>query len=196
MKISLINALFPPNSHGGAENYVFRTAKTLQKRGHSVSVLTTKPFRNLGSLKPERTVYEGINIWRFFPLNLSQRGQGTGDNLLAKAAWHVIDTANPHAPRAVGSLLDRLRPDVVHTNNLMGISTGIGRTIQRRGIRHVHTLHDYSLICPKSNLLRDFTAPDDELVVCEGPRYLAEHTPGASVVFSVNPTSSPGRAST
>ena len=169
MNIVLANALFPPNEHGGAENYVLRTTKALQKRGHEISVLTTKPFDGISSLTPNHTTYEGLDVWRFFPLNLSQRGQGTGDNLLAKAAWHVIDTANPHAPRAVGSLLDRLRPDVVHTNNLMGISTGIGRTIQRRGIRHVHTLHDYSLICPKSNLLRDFTAPDDELVVCEDP---------------------------
>lgn len=169
MEIVLLNALFPPDAQGGAENYVHRTAKTLQERGHRVSVVTTKPFDGRGSLRPERTTDDGLDVWRFFPLNLSHRSAGTGRNFLAKAAWHAIDTANPHAPRVVGSVLDRLDPDVVHTHNLMGISPGVGRAIQRRGIRHVHTLHDYSLICPKSNLLRDFTAPDDELVVCEDP---------------------------
>lgn len=169
MNIALLNALFPPDEHGGAENYVLRTGKSLQSSGHDVSVVTTKSFDGPDSLKPERTTYDGLDVWRFFPVNLSQRGQGTGGNIFTKAAWHAIDTVNPHASRAMGSLFDRLQPDVVHTNNLMGISTGVGRAIQRRNIRHVHTLHDYSLICPKSNLLRDFTAPDDELVVCEDP---------------------------
>jgi len=169
MRIVLVNALFPPDTHGGAENYVLRTAKTLQPRGHDVSVLTTHPFDGLGSLKPERTTYEGVETWRFYPLNLAHRSDGTGSNVIAKAMWHQIDTENPHAPRVVGSLLDRIDPDVVHTNNLTGISPGVGASIQQRDLRHVHTLHDYSLICPKSNLLREFTAPDDELQVCEDP---------------------------
>jgi glycosyltransferase involved in cell wall biosynthesis len=66
-------------------------------------------------------------------------------------------------------VLDRIDPDVVHTNNLVGISPSIGTVLADRDLRHVHTLHDYSLICPKSNLLRDLTAPDDERTVCEDP---------------------------
>ena len=167
--VCLINSLFPPDAHGGAENYVLRTAKALQARGHDVSVITAKAYDGTRSLRPERTTYEGLPVWRFYPSNVSYRKNGTGDSLPAKGLWHALDTANPPAARAVGQVLDRTEPDVVHTNNLMGISTAIARPIQRRDVRHVHTLHDYSLICPKSNLLREWTAPDDELVVCEDP---------------------------
>ncbi|HET7324909.1 MAG TPA: glycosyltransferase, partial [Halococcus sp.] len=167
--ICLLNALFPPESHGGAENYVLRTAKALQARGHEVTVVTTKPYDGLRSLRPEQTIYEGVAVWRFYPFNLSYRSNGTGENVFSKGIWHQLDTVNPHAAHTVGRILDSVNPDVVHTNNLMGISTSVTKAIERRETKHVHTLHDYSLICPKSNLLREWTAPDDELVVCEDP---------------------------
>jgi len=169
MHVCLVNALFPPEAHGGAENYVYRTATALEGAGHDVSVLTTQRFDGLESLQPERTDYDGLDVWRFFPLNVGHRSGGTGGNVLSKAVWHGIDIVNPRAPRVVRLLVKRLDPDVVHTNNLMGMSAGIGRAIQGLDVHHVHTLHDYSLICPKSNLLREFTAPGDEPVVCESP---------------------------
>lgn len=168
-KICLVNSLFPPHDHGGAENYVLRTAKALQRRGYEVTVLTTKPYDGLRSLRPSSNQYEGIKVWRFYPLNLSYRGDGTGKNIAAKALWHQVDTTNPHAVWAAERAFDAIDPDIVHTNNVVGISPAIGRAIRKRDISHVHTLHDYSLICPKSNLLRDLTAPDDERVVCENP---------------------------
>jgi len=167
--ICLVNALFPPDKHGGAENYVLRTANGLQDRGYDVAVVTSKPYDGLDSLRPARETHDGVPVWRFYPANLSHLSDGTGGNVLEKAVWRGIDLVNVHASTAVGAVLDRLDPDVVHTNNLFGISTLVGRAVQRRDVRHVHTLHDYGLVCPKSNLLRDLTAPDDERIVCEDP---------------------------
>ncbi|WP_158237429.1 glycosyltransferase [Halegenticoccus soli] len=155
--------------HGGAENYVLRTAKELQRQNHEVSVITTKTFESTGSLQPEKERYEGVKVWRFYPANLSHRSDGTGKNIFGKGIWHQIDTINPHSAYTVGKLLDRINPDIVHTNNLVGISPTVAQAIQQRNVRHVHSLHDYSLLCPKSNLLRERTAPDDELTVCEDP---------------------------
>ncbi|MFB6103425.1 MAG: glycosyltransferase [Haloplanus sp.] len=167
--ICLVNALFPPDAHGGAENYVLRTAHGLDDRGYDVAIITSTPYDGLDSLRPAEGTYEGLPVWRFYPPNLSHLSNSTGDSVVEKAAWRGIDLVNVPAARAVGTVLDRLDPAVVHTNNLLGISTLVGRGVQRRDIRHVHTLHDYGLICPKSNLLRDLTAPDDERVVCEDP---------------------------
>jgi len=167
--ICLVNALFPPHERGGAENYVQRAATRLQRRGHDVTILTTEPYDGPQSLRPRCEQYEGLDVWRFYPLNLSHRTDGTGANVLAKAFWHQFDTTNPHAVWAAGRALEAIDPDVVHTNNLVGISPAIGQAIRQRQLGHVHTLHDYSLICPKSNLLRDLTAPDDQRVVCEEP---------------------------
>jgi glycosyltransferase involved in cell wall biosynthesis len=169
--VCLVNALFPPDKHGGAENYVLRTAHGLQERGYGVAVITSKPYDGPGSLRPSEESYDGISVWRFYPANLSHLSNSTGDNVLEKVVWRGIDLVNVHASTVVGRVLDRLDPAVVHTNNLFGISTLVGRAVQRRDIRHVHTLHDYGLVCPKSNLLRDLTAPDDERVVCEDPPF-------------------------
>jgi glycosyltransferase involved in cell wall biosynthesis len=167
--ICLVNALFPPDMHGGAENYVLRTAHALQDRGYDVTIITSKPYDGVDSLRPTKESYEGISVWRFYPVNISHLSDSTGDSVVEKVVWRGIDLVNVHASTTIGSLLDSLDPAVVHTNNLFGISTLVGRAVQRRDLRHIHTLHDYGLVCPKSNLLRDLTAPDDERVVCEDP---------------------------
>ena len=168
-RILFVNALFPPQVHGGAENYVLRTAKELQRRGHDVAVATTKPYDGPDSLRVRKDSYEGIDTYRFFPPNTSHLSDGTGSNPVSKVLWRAIDVVNVPAGRAVKSVLKEFDPDVVHTNNLVGISPLAGRAAANYDCRHVHTLHDYGLICPKSNLLRDLTAPDDELVICEDP---------------------------
>jgi glycosyltransferase involved in cell wall biosynthesis len=168
-RIVFVNALFPPDVQGGAENYVLRTAKELQRRGHAIDVITTKPYDGLSSLRVEKGTYEGLETHRFFPPNTSHLSNGTGDSPVSKALWRAFDMTNVQSWRTVKSILSDLEPDVIHTNNLMGISPLAGRAAASFDCRHVHTLHDYSLICPKSNLLRDLTAPDGERVVCEDP---------------------------
>ncbi|WP_435349132.1 glycosyltransferase [Haloarchaeobius sp. HRN-SO-5] len=164
-----MNAVFPPDSYGGAENYVFRVASALQERGHDVCVLTTKPFDGVQSLNLQRQEQDGIAVFRFYPLNISHRSKGTGENVVTKALWHQLDTANIHARKVISKFLTRRKFDVVHTNNFMGISTLVGSAIAKSDARFVHMLHDYSLICPKSNLLRERTLPDDDIDVCKNP---------------------------
>ncbi|RDZ63869.1 glycosyltransferase [Haloferax sp. Atlit-12N] len=167
--ICLVNGVFPPDEFGGAENYVHRVAVALQERGHDVLILTTTSERSRESLTPIKDSYKGVPVYRFYPLNHSHRSDSTGENVLAKALWHQLDTVNPHAKRVVSKFLEKHQPDVVHTNNFMGITASAGKAISESDARYVHTLHDYSLICPKSNLLRDRTAPEGELRVCEDP---------------------------
>jgi glycosyltransferase involved in cell wall biosynthesis len=167
--VILVNGVFPPDEYGGAENYVLRTAISLQRRGIDASVLTTTPRGGRESFHIHEETQEGISVYRFSPLNLSHLSEGTGGNIVSKALWHQLDTVNPHAKRVVSNFLAAHQPDVVHTNNFMGITASTGKAIAESNARYVHTLHDYSLICPKSNLLRDMTLPGDELGVCEEP---------------------------
>ncbi|MGG7377432.1 glycosyltransferase, partial [Escherichia coli] len=46
------------------------------------------------------------------------------------------------------------RPDVVHTNNLPGVTTAIWEVSRQLGIPVVHTIHDYYLLCPRVTLQR------------------------------------------
>ena len=56
--------------------------------------------------------------------------------------------------------------DVVHTNNLPGITTGIWAAAGARSLPVVHTLHDYYLLCPRMTL---FGTP--ERPCCAHPGY-------------------------
>ena len=55
-----------------------------------------------------------------------------------------------------GAVLDEFRPDVVHLHNIHSyLSPVVGELAHRRGIRVVWTLHDYKLLCPRYDCLRD-----------------------------------------
>ncbi|WP_255168966.1 glycosyltransferase [Natrononativus amylolyticus] len=150
MKVALVSGN-PLSVRGGAEIYVHRIAKSLQRRGHDTVVITTRPYEGITSLVPKNDTYDGITIWRFFPLNVAHVSVYEQHSLPIQAGWRLLDAANLHAAAAISWVLTQEQPDVVHTNNLDGISTLTGQISQRRGIRHVHTLHDYNLVCPNSN---------------------------------------------
>lgn len=54
------------------------------------------------------------------------------------------------------SMLDHFQPDVVHLNNIhTQLSPVIAELAHKRGIRVVWTLHDYKLLCPRYDCLRN-----------------------------------------
>jgi glycosyltransferase involved in cell wall biosynthesis len=67
--------------------------------------------------------------------------------------------------------LDAVAPDLVHTNTLPGITTGIWEACARRAIPVVHTLHDFYLLCLRTSLTRRDGSPcSPRPVVCEWRR--------------------------
>jgi glycosyltransferase involved in cell wall biosynthesis len=151
MRICLVSGTFPPDSHGGTENYVLTVAKRLQSRGHEPFVLTTTAPDGISSLKPHREIIEGIDVWRFFPLHFAHRSTYERLSIPAQALWRLFDVCNPHAAATVNRFFARERPDVVHINDLEGISSLVPRTATRHGSRCVLTLHNYALVCPSAS---------------------------------------------
>jgi glycosyltransferase involved in cell wall biosynthesis len=70
---------------------------------------------------------------------------------------------DPPITRAFAELLDRVRPDAVHFNNLHNLGAALIDEAAVRGIRSVFTTHNYWLACPRGYL---FT---DRLELCHGP---------------------------
>lgn len=64
-----------------------------------------------------------------------------------------------------GTLLDELRPDIVHSHSMVELPPAIWEKAARRGIAVVHTMHDYDLLCIRAALFKDGQK-------CE-PRHLA-----------------------
>jgi len=133
---------------GGAEGYVSKISRELS-RSHDVIVITTSP-------EARNTVEKqaGIKVYRINPFNLYNTYYSGEKSDLVKPLWHGIDMWNPHALLLVRRIMALEQPDVVNTHNLGGISLAAFSTIRSLCIPHVHTLHDFSLLCPRANFYR------------------------------------------
>lgn len=151
MKIVVVNTLYPPEIVGGAEVSVSLLAQALARLGHQVTVVCLH-----GAADPAISEVDGIRIHRlpidnaYWPFGRDHRPPA-----LRRLSWHLRDVWNRRAARRFAAVLATERPDVVHTNNLTGFSVSLWAEAKRAGIRVVHTLRDYSLICRRATLFRD-----------------------------------------
>lgn len=145
MKILFVNTLYAPFQVGGAEVSVRVMAEQLVASGHHVYVLT------LG-YKPSVRKLNGVVVITIKTNNLYHIEQATGQSAYKKLMWHLLDSSNPLYSRGIGKLLDRIKPDVVNTNNIQGFSPHIWKIVKSRGLKLVHTMRDYYLLCHKTSM--------------------------------------------
>ena len=131
MRILLSNKFY--YRRGGDCVCLLNTEQLLKAHGHEVAVFAMDYPENLST------------SWqKYFPQNMSK----------------LMAFTRPFGSREVlrkfNALLDDFRPDVVHLNNIhTQLSPVIAELAHRRGIRVVWTLHDYKLLCPRYDCLRD-----------------------------------------
>jgi glycosyltransferase involved in cell wall biosynthesis len=168
MRILLVSARGADLDFGGAERYVDLLRDGLARHGHAVTVLAAFPARADGS--PAR-----INRHRSDPLSDPVR--------------RIRDRVDGFTAAVPGDLDAALADvDLVHTNNLPGIGSGIWELARRRGIPVVHTLHDYGLLCARSSLRRRDGSPcrPHPLLCGLRTRRLARWAAGVRVVIAVS----------
>ena len=131
MRILLSNKFY--YRRGGDCVYVLNVEQLLKKHGHEVAVFAMDYPDNLET------------PWKkYFPGNMTK----------------PMAFSRPFGSREVkkkfNRLLDDFRPDVVHLNNIhTQLSPVIAELAHERGIKVVWTLHDYKLLCPRYDCLRD-----------------------------------------
>lgn len=131
MRILLSNKFY--YRRGGDCIYMLNLEQLLKAHGHEVAVFAMDYPEN------------GDTPWKkYFPQNMSK----------------LMAFTRPFGSREVrnkfGKLLDDFRPDVVHLNNIhTQLSPVIAELAHGRGIRTVWTLHDYKLLCPRYDCLRN-----------------------------------------
>ena len=76
-----------------------------------------------------------------------------GLSTIDKLRWRVADAWNSKAGEKFEEILDRVRPDVVHTHNIKGFSPILWHIARKRGVPVVHTGHSYEIICAEGSLL-------------------------------------------
>lgn len=151
MRILLINTLYYPSKVGGAEVSVQLLAEGLVKEGHKVDVacLVAK-----GDVKATTMAdVNGVTV-HYLPLkNLYWPFANKKQNPLRRLLWHIIDCYNPAMISQVKKVVMKVKPDVVHTNNLAGFSAGLLDYLSKTNCKLVHTARDYYFLHPNSTLM-------------------------------------------
>jgi glycosyltransferase involved in cell wall biosynthesis len=142
MKIALIHNLYPPYTKGGAEAVVVKTAQELVSAGHEVVVISS------ASSGEQVDMVDGVRVYRCSAGNLYSFADGKHHSLAARLIWQCVNMFHIRQVQWVRDLLQKEKPDVVHTHNLMGMSFLIPRVIKKIHTPHVHTVHDVQLIEP------------------------------------------------
>lgn len=126
MKVVFLQDDFPPHSFGGAGFSTYELAKGVQNAGHEVTVITT--CRKEGDAG--ESVYDGLPVYRIYS-DYHERWR----------AWRSL--YNPPVVRQVEAILEELRPDAVHANNVhFHLSYACLKTAKRCGAKVVITFRD------------------------------------------------------
>ena len=139
-RVLMISSLWPPIVLGGAESYAASLAEHLRARGDEVGVLT------LGVPGPD--VVGEVHAW---PYRLDQY---VSAGAARRAAFHLLDIYRPATLRAARATIREFQPDVLHTHAVAGLSSAVLALPGRQGVGHVHTLHDYWLLCRRATLVK------------------------------------------
>lgn len=147
MKLMIVNTFYFPDIIGGAEVSVQKLAEGLVKNGNEVVILCNGEHNSIETINGIKIIRKKFNnIFSFF-----QYRKSTG---LKKILYKILDYYNPFNRKILKEIFNDEKPDILHTNNLFGISPVIWRLAKKQNIPIIHTLRDYFQLCPKANLLK------------------------------------------
>ena len=159
MKILVQNSIFHPRVIGGAEISSHLLAVQLSGRGWDVDALATTGSRR-GPEELEARPLEGTDgqvleapssgLYDLY----RDGGPAPSPGLLIRGLHHFAAVHSPRWLRLARRALDRSRPDLLHTNTIVGMTPAVWQAARERGIPVVHTLRDCHLLCPRTTLLR------------------------------------------
>ena len=162
MRVLMVSSLWPPEVLGGAEQYAAALTERLRAAGHVVGVVTL----GVGG----QGVVAQIPSWPY-PIREYEHQPA-----VLRALFHASDIGRPDTRRAMKRALEGFRPDVVHSHVVQGMSAAALTAPGRRRIGHVHTLHDYWLLCQRNSMVqRDGTACAARCTSCRAMSGIRNH---------------------
>ena len=160
MKVLIVNKFLYYN--GGSETYIFELAKELEKLGHEVQFF--------GMEHPDRVAGNKVGA---YTSNMDFHG-----GRLPKLLYPFKIIYSREARKKIRLVLDDMKPDVVHLNNINfqltpSIIMEIKKWMKDTGAscRIVATIHDPQWVCPNHMLINGRTGKG--CTECLGGRYMA-----------------------
>jgi glycosyltransferase involved in cell wall biosynthesis len=159
MKVLIFNSLYAPFQVGGAERSVQILAETLAGRGHEVTVACTASSAG-------RDTLDGVDVRYLRIPNIYWMRNSASHASVLKPIWHAIDVDNRLAESQYLDLLTEVSPDLVHTNNLAGLSVAVWRAADRASIPMLHTIRDHYLLCVRSTMFDKGRRCEKQCALC------------------------------
>ena len=159
MKIVLANYRYFIS--GGPEIYMFNVKGLLEEAGHTVIPYSVRSPLN------EKTPYAS-----YFPHGKSESGDAYFDNVkkTPKNVVRLLSCAfyNREAYKNLRRLIRDERPDVVYVlQQINALSPSVFKAAKDEGVRVVHRLSDFNIMCPRS----DFLCDGEICTACTGGDY-------------------------
>ena len=161
---AVVSAFAPWEFGGGAERVAWSEARRIAERDAVVFVHTgaTPP--------PDAIPTARIGGW----LRRLHDPRTGARSPIGKAAFHALLPFNPVVFMEALGTFRRLRPAVVHTHNLVGLSPSVWLAARLAGARVIHTHHDLSLMCQRATMTRRDGRPCEQrtatCLVCRATR--------------------------
>lgn len=152
MRILLAVHQFMPEFRAGTESLTLRTGQELQRRGHDIWVLTGS---HRPTTKPQLDDYEqdGLRVIRLrTPAPPSPLQGGLAKSYRREELRPWLET-----------VLDRVRPDLVHLFHLRRLTLTLAELLEERGLPVIASLTDYWFACLTGQLQFPEATP------CPGP---------------------------
>lgn len=146
MKVLIFNTLYWPNKVGGAEVSVGYLVEGFVSKGHEVVICCIGNEDNTYLDKNGAKVIQLKIKNLFFPFDNRKK------SFVEKFFWHLIDNYNFLYKNEINDIIENFKPDVIHTNNLCGISVIVWDLAKKSKIKLIHTSRDYYLIHPSAKI--------------------------------------------
>lgn len=150
MNTLLINTLYFPYKVGGAEVSVRLLAEGLVKSGHIVTVLSIHEGKDL-----KIDMINGVTVYYIPFANFYWQFSNSNHNAVKRLCWHLVDNYNLFLKKTIKKIIKEINPDIVHTNNLSGISVAVWDIAEKNGCKIVHTSRDYYLLHPNCKMYKN-----------------------------------------
>lgn len=141
-KIAIYNLNTYPEMSGGCERSCLELAKELIRLGEDVRVISLNPFLSGVNFLQ----YEGVRVEKLPLLNIYWPTSKKKKSFLRKAIWNLMDIVNLPMSVYLAMYLKKNGINILHTNNIKGVSPAIFPIMRLFGIKTVHTTRDYYLL--------------------------------------------------
>lgn len=135
MRILQVSNGYPHRAYGGVELHTHGLSAALRERGHEVVVFTRQSDLGRADGEADDEIVDGVRV------------RSVVNDF--KGGTFREHYESPVVARAFGAYLDEVKPDVVHVQHLIGLSSDVPEIARDSGARVVATVHEYWYVCAR-----------------------------------------------